>query len=121
MHRQWKSEHFSSHYLGPKGVEPKNGDDIQEALRTRIAELFPHVPKEQILIEQFVRCGLSHAQRDDDEDADDEPLTQPRETPAGDRGAMRGYGGRWALRARWHRLRAWRRAPPEQLERRSHR
>lgn len=76
MHRQWKSEHFSSHYLGPKGVEPKNGDDIQEALRTRIAELFPHVPKEQILIEQFVRCGLSHAQRDDDEDADDEPLTQ---------------------------------------------
>ena len=76
MHRQWKSEHFSSHYLGPKGVEPKSGDDIEETLRTRIAELFPHVPKEQILIEQFVRCGLSHAQREDDDEADDEPLTQ---------------------------------------------
>jgi hypothetical protein len=44
MHRQWKSEHFSSHYLGPKGVEPKSGDDIEETLRTRIAELFPYEP-----------------------------------------------------------------------------
>jgi hypothetical protein len=75
MHRQWKSEHFSSHYLGPKGVEPKNVEDVQETLRTRIAELFPHVPKDQILIEQFVRHGLSHAQRDDDDDAEGEPLT----------------------------------------------
>lgn len=76
MHRQWKSEQFSSHYLGPKGVEPTNSNDIQETLRTRIAELFPKVPKDQILIEQFVRNGLSHAQRDDDEDAEEEPLTQ---------------------------------------------
>ncbi|KSO09274.1 hypothetical protein [Pseudomonas aeruginosa] len=75
MHRQWKSEHFSSHYLGPKGVKPKNDGDVQETLRTRIAELFPHVPKDQILIEQFVRHGLSHAQRDDDDDAEGEPLT----------------------------------------------
>jgi len=77
MHRQWKSDHFSSHYLGPKGVEPQKVDDVQETLRTRIAELFPHVPKEQILIEQFVRHGLSHAQHDDeDADADSESLTQ---------------------------------------------
>ena len=70
MHRQWKSDHFSSHYLGPKGVEPQQVDDVQETLRTRIAELFPHVPQDQILIEQFVRHGLSHAQRDDDDDAE---------------------------------------------------
>lgn len=70
MHRQWKSDHFSSHYLGPKGVEPQKVDDVQETLRTRIAELFPHVPQDQILIEQFVRHGLSHAQHDDDDDAE---------------------------------------------------
>ena len=75
MHRQWKSDHFSSHYLGPKDVEPKNDGDVQETLRTRIAELFPHVPKDQILIEQFVRHGLSQAQRDDDDDAEGESLT----------------------------------------------
>ncbi len=75
MHRQWKSDQFSSHYLGPKGVEPKNGDDVQETLRTRIAELFPHVPKDQILIEQFVRHGLSQAHSDEDDDADGDSLT----------------------------------------------
>lgn len=75
MHRQWKSDHFSSHYLGPKDVEPKNDGDVQETLRTRIAELFPHVPKDQILIEQFVRHGLSQAQRDEDDDAEGESLT----------------------------------------------
>lgn len=68
MHRQWKNDHFSSHYLGPKGVEPKTGDDVQDVLRTRIAELFPKVPKDQILIEQFTRRDLSHEQDDDDED-----------------------------------------------------
>ncbi|MDZ7890028.1 MAG: hypothetical protein U5M72_12560 [Pseudomonas sp.] len=75
MHRQWKSDHFSSHYLGPKDVEPKNDGDVQETLRTRIAELFPHVPKDQILIEQFVRHGLSQALRDEDDDAEGESLT----------------------------------------------
>lgn len=75
MHRQWKSDHFSSHYLGPKGVEPQKVDDVQETLRTRIAELFPHVPQDQILIEQFVRHGLSHAQHDDDDDAEGESAT----------------------------------------------
>jgi hypothetical protein len=75
MHRQWKSDHFSSHYLGPKDVEPKNDGDVQETLRTRIAELFPHVPKDQILIEQFVRHGLSQAQRDEDDNAEGESLT----------------------------------------------
>lgn len=28
MHRQWKSDHYSSHYLGPKGVVPKTGVDV---------------------------------------------------------------------------------------------
>jgi len=59
MHRQWKNDHYSSHYLGPKGVVPKTGSDVQEVLRTRIAELFPKVPKDQILIEQFTRRDLS--------------------------------------------------------------
>ena len=74
MHRQWKSDHYSSHYLGPKGVLPKTGSDVQEVLRTRIAALFPQVPKDQILIEQFTRRDLSHAQRDGDEDADEDDL-----------------------------------------------
>ena len=67
MHRQWKSDHYSSHYLGPKGVVPKTGVDVQEVLRTRIAELFPKVPKDQILIEQFTRRDLSCEQGDDDD------------------------------------------------------
>lgn len=70
MHRQWKSDQYSSHFLGPKGVVPIMGDNVQETLRTRIAELFPRVPKDQILIEQFTRHDLSHAQHADDEDAD---------------------------------------------------
>ena len=67
MHRQWKSDHYSSHYLGPKGVVPRTGVDVQEVLRTRIAELFPKVPKDQILIEQFTRRDLSCEQGDDDD------------------------------------------------------
>ncbi|WP_223871674.1 hypothetical protein [Candidatus Dactylopiibacterium carminicum] len=51
---------------------PKTGTDVQEVLRTRIADLFPQVPKDQILIEQFTRRDLSHAQRDGDEDADED-------------------------------------------------
>lgn len=67
MHRQWKNDHFSSHYLGPKGLEPNTGNDVQDELRTRIAELFPKVPKDQILIEQFTRRDLSHEQDDEDD------------------------------------------------------
>lgn len=67
MHRQWKNDQYSSHYLGPKGVVPKAGAEIQEQFRTRIAELFPKVPKDEILIEQFTRHDLSCEQDVDDD------------------------------------------------------
>lgn len=70
MHRQWKNDHYSSHYLGPKGVVPKTGPDVQDVLRSRIAELFPKVPQDQILIEQFTRRDLSHEQDEDDDDSE---------------------------------------------------
>ncbi len=72
MHRQWKNDSYSSHYLGPKGAVPNTGSDVQDVLRTRIAELFPKVPKDQILIEQFTRRDLSHEQ-DDDDDSEADP------------------------------------------------
>jgi hypothetical protein len=50
---------------------------IEERVRTRIAELFPHVPKEQILIEQFTRCDpVARDSARMTKIADDEPLTQ---------------------------------------------
>ena len=72
MHRQWKSDHYSSHFLGPRGVVPKTGTDVEDVLRNRIAELFPKVPKDQILIEQFTRRDLSHELRDNDDRCDDD-------------------------------------------------
>jgi hypothetical protein len=71
MHRQWKSENFSSHYLGPKGIEPKVDVDVQDVLRTRIAALYPKVAADQILIEKFTRRDLAHADRCGGEDEDD--------------------------------------------------
>ena len=74
MHRQWKSDHYSSHYLGPKGIVPKTGPDVQEILRVRIAELFPKVLKDQLLLEQFTRRNLSCEQDDDCEVCQSEQL-----------------------------------------------
>lgn len=71
MHRQWKSENFSSHYLGPKGIDPKVDVEVQDVLRTRIAALYPKVAADQILIEQFTRRDLAHADRCSGADADD--------------------------------------------------
>lgn len=63
MHRQWQCEHYSSHYLGPKGIVPKMGPEVEALLRHRIAALFPQVAPDQILIEQFTRRDLAHAAR----------------------------------------------------------
>lgn len=71
MHRQWKSENYSSHYLGPKGVVPKSDANVEEVLRARIAALFPQVAPDQILIEQFARRDLAHADRCGGKDADE--------------------------------------------------
>jgi hypothetical protein len=62
MHRQWKSESYSSHFLGPKGVVPIIVSDVEDVLlRNRIAELFPEITADQILIEQFCRRNLVEA------------------------------------------------------------
>ncbi|EPW2942153.1 hypothetical protein ACWKBT_001476 [Pseudomonas aeruginosa] len=71
MHRQWKSENYSSHYLGPKGVAPKSDANVEEVLRARIAALFPQVAPDQILIEQFTRRDLAHADRCGGKDVDE--------------------------------------------------
>jgi len=68
MHRQWKSESYSSHYLGPKGIVPKMEICDEEELRNRIAALFPQISPHQILVEQFTRHDLAHADRHNDHD-----------------------------------------------------
>lgn len=71
MHRQWKSENYSSHYLGPKGVVPRIDSGVEDVLRKQISALFPQVTPDQILIEQFTRRDLAHADRCGGKDADD--------------------------------------------------
>ncbi len=71
MHRQWKSDNYSSHYLGPRGAVPQVGPDVQDALRSRITALFPQVPADQILIEQFTQRDLAHTDPSSGQDADD--------------------------------------------------
>ncbi len=71
MHRQWKSENYSSHYLGPKGVVPSIDADVEGVLRGRISALFPQVASDQILIEQFTRRDLAHADRCGGKDTDE--------------------------------------------------
>lgn len=71
IHRQWKSENYSSHYLGPKGVVPCVDSGVEEVLRTRIAALFPQIAPDQILIEHFTRRDLAHADRSDGKDSDE--------------------------------------------------
>lgn len=76
LHRQSKSESYSSHYLGPKGVRPTLDTNIEGVLRERIAKLFPQVEADQILIEQFWRRGVPDADpsHDEDEDATSGPV-----------------------------------------------
>jgi len=71
MHRQWKSENYSSHYLGPKGVVPSVDEKVEGVLRSRISALFPQVTCDQILIEQFTRRDLAHADRCGGKDTDE--------------------------------------------------
>ena len=57
LHRQWRSECFTSHYLGPKGVVPTLSAEVKALLRQRIAQLYALVDAEQILIESFTRAA----------------------------------------------------------------
>lgn len=59
MLRQGQSEKYSSHYLGPKGIEPHLGERTEAALRERLLILFPHIDPEEIVIETFVRRNIS--------------------------------------------------------------
>jgi hypothetical protein len=52
--RQFQSEKYSSHYLGPKGVQPELNDATETVLKQRLAELFPQIKAEDILVEQFI-------------------------------------------------------------------
>lgn len=74
MHRQWKSENYSSHYLGPKGVVPKIEANVEGELRSRIAMLFPQISADHILIEQFTRRDLAHAEHYGDQDDEAVPV-----------------------------------------------
>ena len=67
MNQQWKSANYSSHYLGPQHAEPNLNADAEEKLRSRIAELYPKVPADQILIDCFVQQSTAQ-----DVDADDD-------------------------------------------------
>ncbi len=51
--RQFQSEKYASHYLGPKGAEPLLGDAIEMILKQRLAALFPEIKPEDILVEYF--------------------------------------------------------------------
>lgn len=52
--RQFQSEKYSSHYLGPKGAQPELNDDAESVLKQQLAELFPPIKAEDILVEQFI-------------------------------------------------------------------
>ncbi|WP_045761944.1 hypothetical protein, partial [Xanthomonas albilineans] len=60
----------SSHYLGPRGVVPQVSPDVEDALRRRITALFPQVPPDQILIEQFTQRDLAPTAPSSGQDAD---------------------------------------------------
>lgn len=55
MLRQAQAGKYSSHYLGPKDVQPLLDDDTQAALRAGLVAMFPHIDPEDIVIEAFVR------------------------------------------------------------------
>lgn len=50
-----QSEKYSSHYLGPKGVEPKLDAHSGELFRARLAALFAPIDAQDIVIERFIR------------------------------------------------------------------
>lgn len=53
MFQQSQSNRYSSHYVGPKGAQPKLPDAAEQALRRRLKELFPKINPDDILVEHF--------------------------------------------------------------------
>ena len=70
MNRQTKSEEFSNHYRGPKGLTPHLDESVKQALMARVLELYPNAPDEVPVIEHFTRTGSASASHDD-ENGDD--------------------------------------------------
>jgi hypothetical protein len=58
MLRQALSEKHSSHYLGPKDVAPQDCALTQESLKRRLAEIFPAIRAQDIIVERFVHRDL---------------------------------------------------------------
>ncbi len=63
INRQWKSESYSSHYRGPLGPTPLLDETMQAHVKEKILLLYPHAPRDDIIIEQFSRRDLGHANR----------------------------------------------------------
>ena len=59
MHRHWKSELYSSHYLGPKGVVAHMSNQIENRLRQRLTELFSWAEDTHVLIDAFTQNDVS--------------------------------------------------------------
>lgn len=57
-----QSEKFASHYLGPKGVQPKHDAKTRDALKVRLATLFPHVKIDDMVMDCFVRRDTTRPQ-----------------------------------------------------------
>jgi len=53
MLRHFKSEKYSSHYLGPKGAQPRLDETAKEIFKRRLAALYPQAKPEDILVEAF--------------------------------------------------------------------
>ena len=61
MLQRSQSEKQSSHYLGPKGVNPKLDDVLEAGLKHRLAQLLVNVKPQEMLVEQFVQRDLTQA------------------------------------------------------------
>lgn len=70
MNRQTKSEAFSNHYRGPKGLTPHVDESVKQAVMARILELYPNAPDEAPLIEHFTRTGAARTPTHDESDDD---------------------------------------------------
>ena len=55
MLRERLNRRYSSHYVGPKDVQPKLGPEMDTLLLDRLYALFPEVDKDNMLVEIFLR------------------------------------------------------------------
>lgn len=63
MLRQGHSEQYSSHYLGPKGIEPQTSSEIDAHFCENLAQLFSGIDAENILVETYVRREVNQPEQ----------------------------------------------------------